>query len=104
MRKNNGFALSFSAGGKNLNEKSEVIVLHYKGVVKDNVIILESGVKLPDGTSVEITPKGQISETKLSHKQSIRGKYAFVRTSSEDFAKRKQQEIDTEVKYNDGKP
>ena len=70
--------------------------MNYKGVVKDNVIILESGVKLPDGTSVEIIPKGQTSETKLSLKQSIRGKYAFVRTSSEDFARRKQQEINME--------
>ncbi len=68
--------------------------MHYKGVVKDNVITLEEGVKLPDGTSVEVIPKGQTSETKLSRKQSIRGKYAFVRTSSEDFARRKQQEID----------
>jgi hypothetical protein len=68
--------------------------MNYKGVVKDNVIILENGVKLPDGTSVEIIPKGQNSETELSLKQSIRGKYAFVRTSSEDFARRKQQEID----------
>lgn len=71
-------------------------IVNYKGVVKDNVIILEKGVKLPDGTSVEIIPKGQTSETKLSLKQSIRGKYAFVRTSSEDFARRKQQEIDME--------
>ena len=67
--------------------------MNYKGVVKDNVIILEKGVKLPDGTSVEVIPKGQMSETELSQKQSIRGKYAFVRTSSEDFAKRKQQEM-----------
>ena len=64
-----------------------------KGVVKNNVVILEKGVKLPDGTSVEIIPKEQTNETRLSQKQSIRGKYAFVRTSSEDFAKRKQQEI-----------
>lgn len=70
--------------------------MSYKGVVKGNVVILEKGVNLPDGTSVEIIPEGQMSETKLSQKQSIRGKYAFVRTSSEDFAKRKQQEIDME--------
>ena len=77
-------------------ERLEVNIVNYKGVVKDNVIILEKGVKLPDGTSVEIIPKGQTSETKLSLKQSIRGKYAFVLTSSEDFARRKQQEIDME--------
>ncbi len=70
--------------------------MYYKGIVKNNVVILEKGVKLPDGTSVEIIPKGQANETKLSQKQSIRGKYAFVRTSSEDFARRKQQEIDME--------
>ena len=70
--------------------------MSYKGLVKGNVIILEKGVKLPDGTSVEIIPKGQMSETKLPQRQSIRGKYAFVRTSSEDFARRKQQEIDME--------
>ena len=70
--------------------------MNYKGIVKNNVVILEKGVKLPDGTSVEIIPKEQTNETKLSQKQSIRGKYAFVRTSSEDFAKRKQQEIDME--------
>jgi len=26
----------------------------YKGVVKDNVIVLEQGVKLPEGTEVEV--------------------------------------------------
>ncbi len=30
----------------------------YKGVVKDNVIILEQGVKLPDGTEVEVITHG----------------------------------------------
>ena len=30
----------------------------YKGVVKDNVIVLEKGVKLPEGTEVEITTPG----------------------------------------------
>jgi hypothetical protein len=30
----------------------------YKGVVKDNVIVLENGVKLPEGTEVEVTTKG----------------------------------------------
>jgi len=67
--------------------------MSYKGLVKGNVIILENGVNLPDGTSVEVIPIEQMSETKLSQKQSIRGKYAFVRTSSEDFAKRKQEQI-----------
>ncbi len=71
--------------------------MNYKGVVKGNVIILGKEVKLPDGMTVEIITKGrQISETTLSSKQTIRGKYAFVHTSSEDFAKRKQQEIDME--------
>ena len=30
----------------------------YKGVVKDNVIVLEEGVKLPEGTEVEVMPQG----------------------------------------------
>jgi len=30
----------------------------YKGVVKDNVIVLEQGVKLPDGTEVEVIAQG----------------------------------------------
>ncbi|MEK7395790.1 MAG: hypothetical protein AAB116_02525 [Candidatus Poribacteria bacterium] len=30
----------------------------YKGVVKDNVIVLEQGVKLPEGTEVEVTTQG----------------------------------------------
>ena len=30
----------------------------YKGVVKDNVIVLENGVKLPEGTEVEVTAQG----------------------------------------------
>ena len=69
----------------------------YKGIVKDNVIVLERGVKLPEGMKVEIIPREQIKEkTKLPQKQLIRGKYAFVHTSSEEFARRKQQEIDLE--------
>ena len=75
----------------------EVIIAGYKGIVKDNVIILEQGVKLPEGMKVEIIPREQIKEKiKLPQKQSIRGKYAFVHTSSEEFARRKQQEIDLE--------
>ena len=76
---------------------NEVIIVGYKGIVKDNVIILEQGVKLPEGMRVEIIPSEKIKEkTKSSQKQSIRGKYAFVHTSSEEFAMRKQQEIDLE--------
>ncbi len=30
----------------------------YKGVVKDSVIVLEKGVKLPEGTEVEVTAQG----------------------------------------------
>ena len=30
----------------------------YKGVVKDNVIVLENGVKLPEGTAVEVITQG----------------------------------------------
>ena len=30
----------------------------YKGVVKDNVIVLEQGVKLPKGTEVEVIAQG----------------------------------------------
>ena len=30
----------------------------YKGVVKDNVIVLEEGVKLAEGTEVEVTTQG----------------------------------------------
>jgi len=30
----------------------------YKGVVKDNVIVLEEGVKLPEGTEVQVFPQG----------------------------------------------
>ena len=28
----------------------------YKGVVKGNLIVLEEGIKLPEGTQVEVTP------------------------------------------------
>ncbi len=30
----------------------------YKGIVKDNVIVLEQGVKLPEGTEVEVVTQG----------------------------------------------
>ena len=30
----------------------------YKGVVKDNVIVLEQGVKLPEGPEVEVVAQG----------------------------------------------
>jgi hypothetical protein len=30
----------------------------YKGVVKGNVIVLENGVKLPEGTEVDVTTRG----------------------------------------------
>ena len=30
----------------------------YKGVVKDNVIVLEKGVKLPEGAEVEVATQG----------------------------------------------
>ena len=30
----------------------------YKGVLKDNVIVLENGVKLPKGMEVEVTTQG----------------------------------------------
>jgi len=30
----------------------------YKGVVKDNVIVLEQGVKLPEGMEVEVIAQG----------------------------------------------
>ena len=30
----------------------------YKGVVKDNVIVLEKGVKLPEGTEVQVVLQG----------------------------------------------
>jgi hypothetical protein len=30
----------------------------YKGVVKDNVIVLEQGVELPEGTEVEVIAQG----------------------------------------------
>lgn len=30
----------------------------YKGVVKDSMIVLEQGVKLPEGTKVEVIAKG----------------------------------------------
>ena len=32
--------------------------MEYKGVVKDNVIVLEKGVKLPEGTEVEVITQG----------------------------------------------
>jgi hypothetical protein len=35
-----------------------VIVMGYKGVVKDNVIVLEQGVELPEGTEVEVIAQG----------------------------------------------
>ena len=30
----------------------------YKGVVKDNVIVLEDGIKLPEGAEVQVLPQG----------------------------------------------
>lgn len=30
----------------------------YRGVVKGNLIVLEEGIKLPEGTQVEVTPVG----------------------------------------------
>ncbi|MBM3211432.1 hypothetical protein FJZ33_04375 [Candidatus Poribacteria bacterium] len=30
----------------------------YKGVVKDNVVVLENGVRLPEGTEVEVITQG----------------------------------------------
>ena len=30
----------------------------YKGIVKDSVIVLEQGVKLPEGTEVEVVVQG----------------------------------------------
>lgn len=30
----------------------------YKGVVKNNVVVLEDGVQLPDGTEVEVITQG----------------------------------------------
>ena len=30
----------------------------YRGIVKDNVIVLEQGVKLPEGTEVQVVPQG----------------------------------------------
>ena len=30
----------------------------YKGVVKDSVIVLEEGMKLPEGTEAEVTAQG----------------------------------------------
>lgn len=32
--------------------------MEYKGVVKDNVIVLDEGVEIPEGTEVEITARG----------------------------------------------
>jgi len=32
--------------------------LGYRGVVKDNVIVLDQGVRLPEGTEVEVLPQG----------------------------------------------
>jgi hypothetical protein len=32
--------------------------LGYRGIVKDNVIVLENGVKLPEGAEVEVITQG----------------------------------------------
>ncbi len=31
----------------------------YRGVVKGNVVVLEEGIALPEGTAVEVTPLGE---------------------------------------------
>jgi hypothetical protein len=31
----------------------------YRGIVKGNIVILEAGITLPDGSEVEVTPVGE---------------------------------------------
>jgi hypothetical protein len=32
----------------------------YRGIVKGNIVILEAGITLPDGSEVEVTPVGEL--------------------------------------------
>ena len=60
----------------------------YKGVVKDNVIVLENGVKLPEGTEVEVTTQGWWMSEEA--KRNATDKEAFRRLLDECAELRKQ--------------
>ena len=53
----------------------------YRGVVKDNVIVLEKGVKLPEGTEVEVITQG--SWMSAEAKRNATDKKAFKRLLDE---------------------
>ena len=43
---------------KGYETEKEATIMVYKGIVKGNVVELEKGVRLPEGTTVEVVVKG----------------------------------------------
>ncbi len=43
---------------KGYETEKEATIMVYKGIVKGNVVELEEGVRLPEGTTVEVVVKG----------------------------------------------
>ncbi len=66
----------------------------YKGVVKDNVIVLENGVKLPEGTEVEVTVQGWWMSEEA--KRNATDKESFRRLLAECNKHREQMELTTD--------
>jgi hypothetical protein len=66
----------------------------YKGVVKDNVIVLEKGVKLPEGTEVQVVPQGWWMSEEAMHNAT--DKKAFKRLLAECDKLREQMEVTTD--------
>lgn len=75
-----------------------------KARYKNGVIEPLEEINIESGTEITITIDNlYLSEEEMAKRESrlaqihaIKGKYAFVRTSSEDFAQRKQKEIEME--------
>ena len=66
----------------------------YKGVVKDSVIVLENGVKLPEGTEVEVTAQGWWMSEEA--KRNATDKESFRKWLAECKKHREQMEMTTD--------
>jgi len=66
----------------------------YKGVVKDNVIVLENGMKLADGTEVEVTVQGWWMSEEA--KRNATDKESFRKLLDECNKHREQMELTTD--------
>lgn len=75
-----------------------------KAIYKNGIIEPLEETYIESGTEINITidnsslskEEKEKRESRLAQIHAIKGKYAFVRTSSEDFAQRKQKEIELE--------